>query len=112
MLIVVDPDTPAETEDPKYIEAEEVTAIVKWVSQGGRLVLLGNDKGNAEFAHLNQLASRFGIEFLETTYPKVQGKGILIASGSHPIFENGLQVYMVEVAPLKITGARRRRPGR
>jgi unsaturated rhamnogalacturonyl hydrolase len=104
MLIVVDPDTTTETENPKYIEAEEGAAIVKWVSQGGRLVLLGNDKGNAEFAHLNQLASRFGIEFLETTYPKVQGKGILIASGSHPIFENGLQVYMVEVAPLKITG--------
>jgi unsaturated rhamnogalacturonyl hydrolase len=105
MLIIVDPDTPAETDNPKYIEAQEITAIVNWVSQGGRLVLLGNDKGNAEFAHLNDLSSRFQIEFMETTYPKVQGKGILIASGAHPIFEKGLQVYMVEVAPLKITGA-------
>jgi unsaturated rhamnogalacturonyl hydrolase len=105
MLIIVDPDTPAETEDPKYIEPGEITAITKWVSQGGKLVLLGNDKGNAEFKHLNQLASQFGMEFLETTYPKVQGKGIFIATAPHAIFENGLQVYMVEVAPLKISGA-------
>ena len=105
MLIIVDPDTPAETDDPKFIETAEIEAITRWVSDGGRLVLLGNDKGNAEFAHLNQLASKFGIEFQETTYPKTQGKGILIASGKHPIFENGLQVYLVEVAPLKLSGA-------
>src|SRR3954469_21652699 len=104
LLIIVDPDTPAETDNPKYIEPEEITAVKNWVQEGGRLVLLGNDKGNAEFAHLNQLAAQFGIEFLETTYPKVQGKGIFIATGSHPIFENGLQVYIVELAPLKITG--------
>lgn len=105
MLIIVDPDTPAETEAPKYIEDAEIDAIEVWVKQGGRLVLLGNDKGNAEFEHLNRLAARFGIEFLETTYPKVTGKGILIASGSHAIFGNGLSVYMVEVAPLKLTRA-------
>jgi unsaturated rhamnogalacturonyl hydrolase len=104
LLVIVDPDTPAETDNPKYIEPEEIAAITEWVRQGGRLALLGNDKGNAEFAHLNQLAAKFGIEFLETTYPKVQGKGIFIATGSHPIFEDGLQVYIVELAPLKVAG--------
>lgn len=105
MLIIVDPDTPSETVDPKYIEASEIDAITTWVKQGGRLILLGNDKGNAEFEHLNRLATTFGIEFVEATYPKVTGKGILIASGSHPIFGNGLSIYMVEVAPLRLTGA-------
>jgi unsaturated rhamnogalacturonyl hydrolase len=104
LLIIVDPDTPAETDDPKYIMADEVEAITAWVNQGGRLVLLGNDKGNAEFEHLNRLASKFGFEFIETTYPKAAGKGILIATGSSTIFENGLSVYLVEVAPLKISG--------
>ncbi len=105
MLIIVDPDTPSETTDPKYIEDSEIDAIAAWVKQGGRLVLLGNDKGNAEFEHLNRLAARFGIEFVEATYPKVVGKGILIASGKHPIFGEGLSVYLVEVAPLKLTGS-------
>jgi unsaturated rhamnogalacturonyl hydrolase len=104
MLIIVDPDTPTETEDPKYIRKDEVEAIAQWVKEGGRLVLLGNDKGNAEFEHFNQLAARFGIEFVETTYPKSAGKGILIATGPHPIFESGLSVYIVELAPLRVSG--------
>ena len=104
VLVIVDPDTPAETDDPKYIEPAEIDAIDKWVRAGGRLVLLGNDKGNAEFQHFNQLAARFGIEFLEETYPKVQGKGILIAEGHTAIFQGAPKVYLVEVAPLKLTG--------
>jgi len=102
MLIIVDPDTPAETDDPKYIMPEEIDAIEQWVRAGGRLVLLGNDKGNAEFEHFNQLAKRFGIEFLEETYPKVKGKGILVAKGETSIFEGAPEVYLVEIAPLKV----------
>jgi len=104
ILIIVDQDTPAETESPKYIEPDEIEAISAWVRQGGRLVLLGNDKGNAEFDHLNQLAGRFGIQFVESTYPKVAGKGIFVATGTHPIFEQGLHLYIVELAPLQISG--------
>src|SRR5215471_2354939 len=102
VFIIVDPDTPAETAEPQYILPEEIAAIEAWVRAGGRLVLLGNDKGNAEFAHFKQLARRFGIEFLEETYPKVQGKGILVAKGDG-IFEGGAEVYLVEVAPLKVS---------
>jgi unsaturated rhamnogalacturonyl hydrolase len=104
LLIIVDPDTPAETDDPKYIEDSEIEALSKWVNGGGRLVLLGNDKGHAEFTHFNKLASRFGIEFLEETHPKVTGKAILVATGQHPIFAGGLNAYLVEVAPLKLSG--------
>lgn len=103
VFIIVDPDTPAETTDPQYIMPEEITVIEEWVRAGGRLVLLGNDKGNAEFEHLNQLARKFGIEFLEETYPKVQGKGILIAKGDTEIFDGAPEVYLVEVAPLKVS---------
>jgi unsaturated rhamnogalacturonyl hydrolase len=102
LLIIVDPDTPEETADPKYIADDEIDAIDAWVKAGGRLVLLGNDKGHAEFTHFNKLASRFGIEFLEETYPKVEGKAILIATGPHEIFAGGLNAYIVEVAPLKL----------
>jgi len=103
VFIIVDPDTPAETADPQYILPDEITVIEEWVRAGGRLVLLGNDKGNAEFEHFNHLAGRFGIEFLEETYPKVQGKGILIAKGDTQIFDGAPEVYLVEVAPLKVS---------
>ncbi len=103
VFIIVDPDTPAETTDPQYIMPEEIAVIEEWVRAGGRLVLLGNDKGNAEFEHFNQLARRFGIEFLEETYPKVQGKGILIAKGETEIFDGAPEAYLVEVAPLKVS---------
>jgi len=103
LLIIVDPDTPEETPDPKYIEDSEIEAIDAWVKNGGRLVLLGNDKGHAEFTHFNKLASRFGIQFVEDTYPKVTGKAILVATGPNPIFAGGLNAYLVEVAPLKLT---------
>ena len=103
VFIIVDPDTPAETTDPQYIMPEEIAVIEEWVRAGGRLVLLGNDKGNAEFEHFNQLARKFGIEFLEETYPKVQGKGILIAKGDTEIFDGAPEVYLVEVAPLKVS---------
>ena len=102
VFLIVDPDTPEESADPKYLEVGEIDAIDHWVRSGGRLVLLGNDKRNAEFQHFNQLAKRFGIEFVEDTYPKVKGKGILVASGSGSIFESGLTVYLVEIAPLKV----------
>lgn len=102
LLIIVDPDTPEETSDPKYIEDDEIETLVRWVMAGGRLVLLGNDRGHAEFVHFNRLASRFGIEFLEETFPRVTGKAILEATGRGPVFEQGLKAYLVEVAPLRI----------
>jgi unsaturated rhamnogalacturonyl hydrolase len=105
IFIIPDPDTPAESDNPKYLEPSEVDALDQWVRAGGRLVLLGNDKGNAEFEHFNQLATRFGIQFLEETFPKVKGKGILVAQGTGSIFGDGATIYLVEIAPLKVTGS-------
>jgi hypothetical protein len=76
-LIVVDPDTPAESANPQYFTAAEIAAVEQWVNQGGRLVLLGNDKGNAEFEHFNQLADRFGIRFIEGKHVDVKGNSKL-----------------------------------
>lgn len=102
VFVIVDPDTPAESDNPQYLDGSEIQPIDEWVQRGGKLVLLGNDKGNAEFEHFNQLAARFGIEFLEKTYPQTTGKAILTAQGHGSIFEQGLTVYLVEVAPLKL----------
>ncbi len=101
-LIIVDPDTPAESDSPHHISDSEVKAIADWVNRGGRLVLLGNDKGNAEFLHFNRLAKEFGIEFMDDTIPKMAGKAVLEAEGHGPIFEGAPRFYGVELAPLRL----------
>ena len=99
VFVIVDPDTPAESDNPQYLDGSEIQPIDEWVQRGGKLVLLGNDKGNAEFEHFNQLAARFGIEFLEKTYPQTTGKAILTAQGHGSIFEQGLTVYLLKSLP-------------
>ena len=102
VFLIADPDTPAEAADPKYISGSEIDALEKWVSDGGRLVLFGNDKGNAEFEHFNKLAGRFGIEFVETIYLDGGGKSKLNLISQSPVLGVGLTAYLVDVAPLKI----------
>lgn len=65
VYIIVDPDTPLESPHPNYVSPHDVAALKAWVKAGGVLVLMGNDKGNAEFEHFNSLATVFGIKFNE-----------------------------------------------
>ena len=104
-LIIVDPDIPSESPDPKYIEDYEIVAIREWVRGGGRLVLFGNDPGNAEFVHLNKLASEFGIRFLETKYADAakSSKLTIQVPPYHGVLAGGGAFYAVDVAPLEVT---------
>ena len=103
IFIIVDPDTPEESASPKYIQPAESAALEQWVGDGGRLVLLANDKGNAEFPHLNQLAAKFGIEFEETTFKNAKGEDHITVASDSPVLGDRLQTYLVSVAPLKLT---------
>jgi len=106
IYIIVDPDTPTETEKPNYVEAKDVKAISDWVKAGGVLVLMGNDVGNAEFDHFNQLAGSFGIEFNKDSRNKVPGNdftmGRLVVTPPHPIFKTARNLYLKELSTLKI----------
>jgi unsaturated rhamnogalacturonyl hydrolase len=103
-LIIVDPDTPAESDHPHYISRTDIDDIVPWVEKGGRLVLLGNNEGNAEFEHFNRLASRFGFTFVNSTIDKNQQKAILTLTGNGAIFAGSPVFYAVDVAPIKVEG--------
>ena len=101
IYIIVDPDTKKETSDPHYIQPKDTKVIYKWVKQGGVLVLLGNDKGNAEFAHFNQLAGKFGIHFNENSVNDETdhhfGMAALTIPEGNPIFRHE-KVYIKELS--------------
>jgi len=106
VYIIVDPDTPIETERPNFMSEDAIKVIVPWVERGGVLVLMENDKENAEFEHFNMLAERFGIHFNEDSYHKVIGNNYETGKNdrlpSHPIFKDVKQIYMKEICSLKI----------
>jgi len=106
IYIIVDPDTPKETEHPNYVEPPAIDAIAGWVRSGGVLVLMENDKGNAEFEHFNQLAARFGIHFNEESRNRVTGNaydmGKFDSFPDHPLFKGVRQIYMKEICTLRV----------
>ena len=106
VYVMVDPDTPTETDKPNYMSEDAINVIVPWVKKGGVLVLMENDKGNSEFEHFNKLAECFGIRFNEDSYHKVIGKNFETGKSdhlpAHPIFRNVKQIFMKEICSLKI----------
>ena len=106
VYVIVDPDTPLETEHPNYVEPPQIEAIADWVRAGGILVLMGNDKGNAEFEHFNKLSEQFGIHFNEDSRNKVVGNayemGKFDVFPDHPLFRGVKQIYMKEVSTLHL----------
>lgn len=108
IYMIVDPDTPLESLHPNYIDSSSRRVIVEWVRAGGILLLFGNDKGNAEFEHLNQLAEQFGIHFNEDSRNRVQGNnfemGAFAGLPSHPIFRDVNKIYLKEISTLKLAG--------
>ena len=106
LYVIVDPDTPLETEHPNYLEQPAIDAIEKWVKNGGVLLMMGNDKGNAEFEHFNRLAARFGIQFNEDSRNKVTGNaydmGKFDSFPDHRLFKGVRQIYMKEISTLKV----------
>jgi unsaturated rhamnogalacturonyl hydrolase len=107
IYIIVDPDTPTETAKPNFIEPQHVKAITDWVKAGGVLVLMGNDKGNAEFEHFNQLAKQFGIQFNEDSKNRVQGDkfemGAVMVDSGNAIFKTAKHLYLKEISTLALS---------
>jgi len=106
VYIIVDPDTEKETADPHYLASPEIDVIVKWVKRGGTLVLLGNDAGNAEFNHFNELARHFGIQFKEDNHLMVKNdqfeQGAVRTETNNPLFSNPYKLYMKEISSLDV----------
>src|SRR5689334_4701225 len=107
IYIIVDPDTPQESEHPNYVGIADIKAITDWVKAGGVLVFMGNDVGNMEFDHFNQLAKQFGIQFNKDSRNKVPGndfeKGLLLVPDRNPIFKSAKRLYLKEISTFALT---------
>jgi unsaturated rhamnogalacturonyl hydrolase len=106
IYIIVDPDTKDETENPHYVEQQDIKAISDWVKAGGVLVLMANDVGNAELDHFSRLGKEFGIQFNKDSRNRVPGnefeKGLITISDGHPIFKTARRLYLKELSTLAI----------
>jgi unsaturated rhamnogalacturonyl hydrolase len=107
VYIIVDPDTEKETASPNYIAPQHIDAIYNWVKEGGVLFLFGNDSGNVELTHFNQLAKKFGIQFNYDSRNKVTGSqyemGTFSIPGNHQIFKTAKKIYIKEYASQAVT---------
>ena len=105
--VIVDPDIPKENPDAKYIEEPHIRAISNWVKDGGVLVVLNNDTGNAEFVHLNKLMAKFGISFNLNSVNRVVGRnfeqGAINIHPDNAIFKTAHKVYIKELSTLQLT---------
>jgi unsaturated rhamnogalacturonyl hydrolase len=106
VFIIVDPDIPKENPTPNYIEAAHITAIANWVKNGGVLAVFANDKGNAEFEHLNKQMATFGMQFNEGSWNHVDGAqfemGAIYIPKGNEIFKTTKKVYLKEISILSL----------
>lgn len=106
VYIIVDPDDEREVPHPNYPGAAAIAAIENWVKEGGVLVLMSNDSANAEFAHFNVLAGRFGIQFNYDDYHKVTGDryamGVFDLGRKGPIFRTTGKVFIKDLSTLTV----------
>ncbi len=106
IYLIVDADNTADNPTPNYVTAKDADEVYNWVKAGGVLVLLHNDKGNAEFEHFNLLGDKFGIHFNEDSYNKVinndyTGGKIEIPAGN-AILPNEKKIYEKEICSITL----------
>lgn len=108
IYFIVDADNAADNPTPNYMEAKDAEAIYNWVKAGGVLLLFHNDKGNADFAHINTLSDKFGIHFNEDSYNRVTGTqfemGQVVIPSGNPILPNEKKIYQKEVCSITLSG--------
>jgi unsaturated rhamnogalacturonyl hydrolase len=108
IYIIVDPDTEKETAHPHFMDKTSADAIAEWVKDGGVLILMANDAGNAELKNFNLLSSKFGITFNEDNYNLVQGnqfeQGAVMIREGNWTFPSAKKIYVKELATLNLQG--------
>lgn len=106
VYIIVDADNEKDNPNPNFVQSSHIKAIEKWVKAGGVLVLLHNDKANAEFENFNKLANVFGIHFNNDLRNTVDGNkfemGGININLDNEILNGVNKIYIKEISTLKL----------
>jgi unsaturated rhamnogalacturonyl hydrolase len=106
IYIIASPDNPARNAKPHYVQPHDADEIAAWVRRGGILVLMENDPANADIAHLNLIADRFGIHFEDVLKHHVIGDhvepGYIPVSGGGPVFQHPHTLYMKDTCGISL----------
>lgn len=106
VYIIVDPDIPKENPEARLMSVPEADAIVKWVKQGGTLILLLNDSGNCELQKINLLTAQLGFRVNNDSRNHVEGRkfeqGALYIQPGNPVFTTARKVYLKEISTITI----------
>lgn len=106
IYIIVDADNVADNPTPNYVQPAHIEALYNWVKDGGVLVLMHNDKPNAEFEHFNKLAEKFGIHFNEDSYNRVTGTewemGKVDVPAGNAILPGVKKIYQKEISTIVV----------
>lgn len=107
IYLIVDADNITDNPKPNYVTEKDAQAVYEWVKAGGVLIIMHNDKPNAEFEHFNMLTEKFGIHFNEDSRNKVTGSqfemgALYFSSPTQPIFKTAKKVYLKEICTLKL----------
>lgn len=112
--IIVSPDNPAKNPNPHYMTEQDAEEVAAWVKKGGALVMLENDPPNADIAHLNLLADKFGIHFDDVLHhhvinDKVRGDhiedGTIPIAAGGPIFHHAHTIYTKDTCAISLSGS-------
>lgn len=101
--IIASPDIPVKNPNPHYMTEQEASEIAGWVEQGGVLVLMENDPPNADLAHLNLLADKFGIHFDDVLHHHILGEHV--EDGRMPVSPDGVLFHQPHTLYVKDTCA-------
>lgn len=106
IYFIVSPDIPKWNPHPHYVQSGDAQRVAQWVKQGGVLVLMENDPGNADLKHFNLIADRFGIHFDDVLQHHVVGDhfapGYIPVSGAGPVFHYPHTLYMKDTCGISV----------
>jgi unsaturated rhamnogalacturonyl hydrolase len=106
--LIVSPDIPVRNPNPHYMTDQDAEEIAAWVRDGGVLILMENDPPNADIAHLNLLADRFGIHFNDVLSHHILGEQV--ENGTIPVHPDGRlfheahTLYMKDTCSISLRG--------
>jgi unsaturated rhamnogalacturonyl hydrolase len=107
--LIASPDIPVKNPNPHYMTEQDAGEIAAWVKNGGVLILLENDPPNADIAHLNLLADRFGLHFDDVLHHHILGEqvedGRMPVDGNGPLFHQPHTFYMKDTCAIGLSGS-------